>query len=118
MENSNISTVRSIANWKKKTEQATTRVRQLAQIYNIYASASALPACLSQIFDTNFPQANLTMKPQTKITRAMKPKRPRKPKKTKKQDCKTHETKKKQKQKQKNKKNKIARPMKAAILEP
>ena len=48
---------------KKKTEQATTRVRKLEQTYNIYASASALPACLSHIFDTNFPQANLTMKP-------------------------------------------------------
>ena len=57
------------------SEQATTRVRQLAQIYDIYASASALPACLSQIIDTNFPQTNLTMKPTN-------------------QDCKTHETKK------------------------
>ena len=94
------------------TEQATTRVRQLAQIYNIYASASALPTCLSQIFDTNFPQANLTMKPtnqdykshETKKTRKPKKKKKKtrlqdpwnqknkKKKKKKKQDCKTHES--------------------------
>ena len=43
-----------------------------------------LPACLSQISDTNFPQGNLAMKPTY-------------------QDCKTPM---------------IARPMKAAILEP
>ena len=72
------------------SEQATARVRKLVQIYNIYASASALPACLSQIFHTNFPQANLTMKPTS-------------------QDYKSHETK-KTKNKKKQKKTRLQDP--------
>ena len=75
-------------------------VRQLAQIYNIYASASALPACLSQIFDKNIPQANLTMKPTNQGYKSHETKtKQENPKKQKKQDCKTHETKKNKKQK-------------------
>ena len=71
-----------------ETEQATTGVRKLVQIYNMCASVSACVSVTNLCY--NFPQENLAMKPTYQDC-----KNPMKPKKTKKnQDCKTHETKK------------------------
>ena len=97
------------------TEQATTGVRKLVQIYNICASVSACVSVTDLCY--NFPQGNLAMKPTYQDCKnPMKPKNQENQKNQKNQDCKTHETKKTKKKK--NKKNKIARPMRAAILEP
>ena len=93
---------------KKSPEHATTGVRKFVQIYSIYASASALPACFSQIYTNlwykhTFPtrkpsndthisrlQEPLNQKNKKQTNKKNKIARPMK-KKKKKQDCKTHE---------------------------
>ena len=75
----------------RKTEQATTGVRKLVQIYNMCASVSACVSVTDLCY--NFPQGNLAMKPTYQDCKTpMKPKN---------QDCKTHETKKTKKPKKK-----------------
>ena len=78
------------------TEQATTGVRKLVQIYNMRASVSACVSVTNLCY--NFPQGNLAMKPTHQDCKApTKPKKHKKnkiarPMKPKKQDCKTHES--------------------------
>ena len=78
------------------SEQATTGVRKLVQIYNICASVSACVSVKDPCY--NFPQGNLAMKPTYQDCKThMKPKKPKQArlqdqKNKKKQDCKTHKS--------------------------